>query len=171
MAADSAEDKVWQDTYDARKKYFETSVGPLPADILKMLNMTGVWPGGGLFVIPARKLGEHLAVYTTFGFTNPDMPTGVRMTDSQLESDGKRATQAKGRLEKKERAQRQPLAAGYGYEILMVAQEGKEWPLGFLQWAVEARSTTMSDCWRGSRSTTDSQWKRSTSGQVGRSTC
>ena len=75
MAAGTSEDKAWEATYDARQEYFETTVGPLPDDILKMLNMTGVWPGGGLFVIPADRLGKDLALYTTFGFTNTDMPT------------------------------------------------------------------------------------------------
>jgi len=43
-----------------------------------MQNMTGVWPGGGLFVVAAPKIGKHLTVYTTFGLTNSDMPTRVR---------------------------------------------------------------------------------------------
>lgn len=137
-AGDSAQDKAWQATYRARQSYFETTVGPLPQDILKMLNMTGVWPGGGLFVIPARKLGADRSVYTTFGLTNPDMPTGTRMADFSLEHDGKRATRAGGTLQKKEPAPQRPGAAGYGYEIMVVASGGQEWPIGFLQWAVNA---------------------------------
>ena len=97
---DSAE-KAWQVNYDARQKYFEKTVGPLPQDILKMLNMTGVWPGGGLYVIPAPKLGQNLSAYTTFGFTNPDMPTTVKISGFDLQSDGKRTTQAGGTLSKK----------------------------------------------------------------------
>jgi hypothetical protein len=138
MESESQRDKAWEDNYGVRQRYFEAAVGPFPSDILKMLNMSGVWPGGGLFVIPAEKLGRNLALYTTFGFTNPDMPTTVRMTNFQLESDGKRATRAQGSLQSKEPAPKLPGAAGYGYEIFIVTRKDQQWPLGFLQWAVNA---------------------------------
>lgn len=131
-------EKSWQVNYDARKKFFEGTVGPLPSDILKMLNMTGVWPGGGLFVIPAPQLGKNLSVYTTFGFTNPDMPTTVQISNFDLQSDGNRATEARGRLSKKQAAPKRRGFAGYGYEILIVAQSNEQWPLNFLQWAANA---------------------------------
>jgi hypothetical protein len=134
----SSADKLWQATYDARQKYFERTVGPLPTDISKMLNMTGVWPGGGLYVIAARGLGQHQSVYTTFGFTNPDMPTTVQMSGFARESDGKRPTQAGGTLSKKPPAPKRPGAAGYGYEIIVVTQSDQQWPLNLLQWAVNA---------------------------------
>lgn len=137
-AAEPSQEKLWQDTYEARQKYFENTVGPLPRDILKMPNTIGVWPGGGLFVIPAPRLGSGMAVYTTFGLSNPDMPTSVRMTDYKLSSDGKIATQAAGRLELKPPALGHPGAAGYGYELIVVAPAGLEWPLNLLQWAVNA---------------------------------
>jgi ABC-type glycerol-3-phosphate transport system substrate-binding protein len=54
-AGSDASEKLWLATYDARQKYFEKNLGPFPKDILKMANMTGVWPGGGLFVLPAQK--------------------------------------------------------------------------------------------------------------------
>jgi hypothetical protein len=130
-------EKAWQANYDARQKYFERTIGPLPSDILKMLNMTGVWPGGGLYVIPAPKLGHNLSVYTTFGFTNPDMPTAV-LSNFDLKSDGNRATQVEGTLLTKQPAQKRAGFAGYGYEILMVAQSNEQWPLNFLQWAANA---------------------------------
>src|ERR1700731_811218 len=79
MLAKMNDDGDWQRTYDARQRYFESTVGPLPRDILKIPNMMGVWPRGGLFVVPAKKISELLTVYTTFGFTNPDMPTAVRL--------------------------------------------------------------------------------------------
>ena len=136
--ASDAVDKAWQDNYDARQRYFESTIGPFPKDILKMLNMMGVWPGGGLFVIPAAKLGTKLAVYTTFGLTNQDMPTRVRMSDFTLQSDGTRATQADGKLQQKQPAPKPPGAAGYGYEIFVVTTRDQQWPLAFLQWAVSA---------------------------------
>jgi Suppressor of fused protein (SUFU) len=135
--ADSAE-KLWQSTYDARQKYFENAVGPFPKDILKMLNMTGVWPGGGLYDLPAQKIGKQLSVYTTFGFTNSDMPTKVQMSGFNSGSDGKRATQAQGTLAKKQPAPKRPDAAGYGYEFLVVTQSNAQWPVNLLQWAVNA---------------------------------
>jgi hypothetical protein len=138
MVDDSAEERLWQATYDARQKYFETTVGPFPPDILKMLSMSGVWPGGGLVIIPAGKIRQEMAVYTTFGFTNSDMPTRVKMTDFHLESEGGRATQAKGSLQAKEPARKKSGAAGYGYEIFVIAEQNSEWPLSFLQWAVNA---------------------------------
>ncbi|MFC5491176.1 hypothetical protein ACFPK6_18360 [Dokdonella soli] len=136
--AGDMEDALWQETYDARQHYFETAVGPLPPDIIKMLNMTGVWPGGGLFEIPAHKLGAGLALYTTFGFTNPDMPTARGMTDFELQSDGKRATHAQGMVEAKPAVAKATDAAGYGYEMVIVTRESQKWPINFLQWAVNS---------------------------------
>jgi hypothetical protein len=133
-----AAEKAWQANYIARQRYFEKTVGALPRDILKMLNMSGVWPGGGLYAIPSPKLGQDLSVYTTFGFTNPDMPATVQMSNFDLQSDGKRATQAEGTLSKKQPAPRRAGFAGYGYEILLVAQSNQQWPLNFLQWAANA---------------------------------
>lgn len=137
-AADTAQEKLWQQNYDARQKYYEHTVGPLPKDILKMLNMSGVWPGGGLYAIPAKRLGSDLAVYTTFGFTNSDMPATVGVVDFKLDSDGKRATRAEGRLQKKQPVAKRPGAAGYGYEFIVVAPAHQDWPLNLLQWAVNA---------------------------------
>jgi hypothetical protein len=136
--SDETTDQGWQDNYSARQRYFESTIGALPNDILKMLNMTGVWPGGGLFVIPATRWGANLAVYTTFGLTNPDMPTRVRMSGFGLAADGARATRAEGKLEPKQPAAAPPGAAGYGYEILVITARDQQWPLAFLQWAVNA---------------------------------
>jgi hypothetical protein len=135
---ESQPEKLWQANYDARQQYFASAVGPLPTDILKMLNMTGVWPGGGLYVIPARELGKNLFVYTTFGFTNPDMPTTLQMAGFDLKSDGNRATQAAGTLSKRQPAPKRAGFAGYGYELIVVTQSNQQWPLNFLQWAVNA---------------------------------
>lgn len=132
-AEDKSEEKLWFDTYDARERYFERAIGPLPKDIIKMRSMAGVWPGGGLYVIPAPKIGANLAVYTTSGLTNSDMPTDLRMVGFKLDSDGK---QVAGRLKKKTRARQPPDAAGYGYELMVIAPKDVEWPLMVLQWAV-----------------------------------
>lgn len=138
QAETDSTDKLWQATYDARQKYFEKTVGPFPKDILKMLNMTGVWPGGGLFVLPAQKIGKQLSVYTTFGLSNADMPTTVQMRGYNVESDGKRASKAEGTLSKKQPALKRPGAAGYGYEFIVISQSDAQWPLNLLQWAINA---------------------------------
>ena len=140
-AVGSAQEKLWQQTYEARQKYFEHTVGPFPKDIQKMLNMSGVWPGGGLYAIPAQRLGKGLVVYTTFGLTNADMPTTVRVIDFNLDSEEKRATRAEGKLEKKPPVAKQAGAAGYGYEFIVVTPAGQDWPLNLLQWAVNAELT------------------------------
>ncbi len=137
-AAEKTSEQLWQETYEARKNYFENAVGPLPDDILKMLSMTGVWPGGGLYIIPAPKISSNMAIYTTFGLSNPDMPTSARMTDFKLSSAGNKAARAEGKLEAKQPTQRRLGTAGYGYEIIVVAPTGLNWPLNLLQWAVNA---------------------------------
>jgi hypothetical protein len=101
VMTDETEERLWLEVYDARQRYFESVLGPLPGDILKMLNMTGVWPGGGLYVIPASKLGGDVWVYITFGLSNYDMPTGIALTKTEF-ADGK----VKTTLEKREPAAR-----------------------------------------------------------------
>lgn len=140
--ADSAEEDLWQRVYDARSSFFEEQIGPFPDDILKMGNMSGVWPGGGLYVIPADKIESGLWVYTTFGLSNSDMPATTTMVDYSIETDDQgRPSNYTGTLQSKERAPTPPGAAGYGYEILVIARENSYWPVGFLQWAVGAEIT------------------------------
>ena len=138
-SAQEPEDALWQRSYDARQRYMENVVGPFPVDILKMLNMTGVWPGGGLFVIPAVRIDPKLTVYTTFGFSNPDMPTTVEMVDFELEKGRGRATKAEGTLRAKAtKPAGKDGVAGYGYEMILVTAAASEWPLSLLQWVVNA---------------------------------
>lgn len=136
VAGEAPGEKLWQQTYAARQSYFEDSVGPVPKDILKMLNMTGVWPGGGLFAIPAQKIDPKLTVFTTFGLTNPDMPAMTRVNDFELEHAKGQATRASGKLVSKQPVAKLPGAAGYGYELLVVAPKDEQWPLNLLQWVV-----------------------------------
>src|ERR1700737_4147877 len=100
LAKKMSDDGDWQRTYDARQRYFESTVGPLPRDILKIPNLMGVWPRGGLFVIPAKKISELLTVYTTFGFTNPDMPTAVQLKDGDPPAQGRSPAGVKSPLTK-----------------------------------------------------------------------
>lgn len=134
------DDAFWQQVYTAREAWYAETMGPLPEDILKLGHMIGVWPGGGLFRIRADKLGPDAWVYTTFGFSNPDMPAGVEATDVETDTD------AQGRIVRTEstlRAKAQPPQrtagfAGYGYELIVATREDEEWPLWILQWAANA---------------------------------
>jgi hypothetical protein len=128
--------ELWNQVYDARRSYFESAIGPLPNDILKMMSMTGIWPGGGLFVIPADRLGTDIWAYTTFGFTNPDMPTTVTTSNARIDTDAEGRQHMTATLQSKVPAPSVPGRAGYGYEILMLTSGRAEWPLSFLQWAV-----------------------------------
>lgn len=139
-AGEQDAEALWQSTYEARQQYFEKTIGILPPDILKMLNMTGVWPGGGLYVIPATKIDSKLSVYTTFGFTNADMPATTQLVDFSLQADstGNRAASAEGTLSAKQSVAQTAGHAGYGYEIFILTKSGEQWPLGLLQWLVNA---------------------------------
>src|SRR5262249_60681065 len=79
--------ELWNQVYEARSAFFASTIGPLPNEILKMTSTTGIWPGGGLCVIAASRLGPDIWAYTTFGLTNPDMPTTVMVDDMQIETD------------------------------------------------------------------------------------
>jgi hypothetical protein len=132
------QEELWSQVYDVRRAPFESTIGPLSGDILKMLSMTGVWPGGGLFVIPADRVRPDIWAYTTFGFTNPDMPTTVTTSDARFETDAQGRQEMVATLRSKVPAPSVPGRAGYGYEILMLTEGRADWPLSFLQWAVNA---------------------------------
>jgi hypothetical protein len=138
---DETEERLWLEVYDARQRYFESVLGPLPGDILKMLNMTGVWPRGGLYIIPASKIGGDVWVYTTFGLSNHDMPTGIALTKTEF-ADGKVNTA----LEKREPAARAPGAAGYGYEILLATRASRIGRSASCNGRSRRRSSTMPAC-------------------------
>jgi len=133
------EGTLWQQVYDSRTAYYEKYIGQFPDDILKMGNMTGVWPGGGLFVLPADKIGKGLWVYTTFGMTNSDMPASTMLADYKIETDEQgRASKYAGTLQNKVQVKGVKGAAGYGYEMLLIAKENSEWPLWLMQWSANA---------------------------------
>ena len=133
------EDGLWDSAYAARAAFYEAHFGPLPDDILKIGHLLGVWPGGGLFVIAADRLAPGTRVYTTFGLSNPDMPTGVVATASSSSRDGEgRVTETRSTLGAKPKAGAPADAAGYGYEVAVIAREDATWPLGILQWAATA---------------------------------
>jgi len=137
----SVEEAFWQQVYDARSRLFEQHFGPLPNDILKMMDLSGVWPGGGLYVIPTKIAGEPSFIYTTFGLSNPDMPTALEMVDTQPTSDdsnGLRTVGFAGTLRQKAKVRPRTDRPGYGYELIVLAKENADWPLWLLQWATKA---------------------------------
>lgn len=136
--ADAAE-QHWQAVYAARQAYYERHIGPFPEDILKLGDLFGVWPGGGLFIIPADKIAPGMWAYTTFGLSNPDMPTTVAATNASTTRDELgRVVQNSATLTSKPKADVPSGAAGYGYEVLVLANENAEWPLWIMQWLAKA---------------------------------
>ncbi|WLQ17073.1 suppressor of fused domain protein [Hahella aquimaris] len=136
---ETPQEQFWQKVYDERSDYYEKHFGALPSEILKIGHMFGVWPGGGLYMIPANKLGEGMWVYTTFGFTNPDMPSGVAANNVEVETDEQgRVVSSAATLTRKDVAASSAGVPGYGYEMLVIAREKAEWPLWFLQWTANA---------------------------------
>ena len=137
---DPTADAAWQAANDARTQFYTREFGPLPDDILKMLDMTGAWPGGGLYVIAADRIAPGAVVHATFGFTNPDMPTTCVLEDVEYRHDELgRPTGATGNLRRKPRAAVAPGLAGYGYELVIVTDgDAGDWPLYLLQWVVGA---------------------------------
>ncbi|HEV7607652.1 MAG TPA: suppressor of fused domain protein [Steroidobacteraceae bacterium] len=137
--AEAAANAAWQATYSAREAYYRKTIGEFPEDILKVPRYSGVWPGGGLFVIPATRIDSGLTVYSTFGLTNPDMPTRTRARDVEQENDALgRFKTISLRLESREPAAAPAGAAGYGYELVVLTDEPAEWPLWILQWSLNA---------------------------------
>ena len=125
--AQNSSEKEWQQVYDAREAIYEKNIGKLPNDIMKAPNLFGIWPGGGFYVIPADKIKKGLWVYSTFGFTNSDMPSTVTATEIEVEHDNQgRVISSSSKLEKK--SETIPLSgkAGHGYEVLMIAKENAE---------------------------------------------
>ena len=136
---ENPEDVYWQEVYRAREAVFREHLGEPPDNIIKMGNLFGVWPGGGLFAFPASKVGSDAWAYTTFGLTNPDMPAGVTASNVATETDAAgRVVQCSSTLQSKEKASTPAEAAGYGYELLVLTCERADWPLWLLQWAVNA---------------------------------
>jgi hypothetical protein len=129
--------EISDQVYAAREAIYTQHFGAIDGDVQKLMNLTGVWPGGCLVQIHAAR--HQLWVSSSFGLTNPDMPARTRTEQYAVEQDSHgRATQYSMRL-----VGRPPRAvpadwAGYGYEILLLTREKEYWPLGFLNWAVQA---------------------------------
>jgi hypothetical protein len=147
-AISESEDPFWDKVYDARTQYFRRHIGEFPQDILKIVHLFGVWPGGGLYVMPATAIGPDIWAHCTFGLSNADMPTSTTAADINIQRDEQgRPMQTTATLRLKPTtttttaapaAAQPPGAAGYGYEILVLTRGPADWPLGVLQWAAQA---------------------------------
>lgn len=122
--------KLWQTVYDERSRFFESNFGSLPKHILKIGHLFDAWPGGGLYKLEASKAGKGLWLYTTFGLSNADLPATVTTTNVNDKSE-----QSSAAVLEKEKVILNSDRPGYGYEIMLFANESSEWPLRFLQWA------------------------------------
>jgi hypothetical protein len=136
---ESEQEKFWNAVHEARGALYERHFGPLPQDILKIMDLSGTWPGGGLYAIPAARLGQGKMVYASFGFSNPDMPTEVMPVEASVDRDAQqRPVKTSLTLQRKENIRPKTERPGYGYELIVVAEEQAEWPLYILQWAARA---------------------------------
>ena len=139
--APAQEENHWQEVYAFRAHLFEQHFGPLPTDILKIMDLSVVWPGGGLYAIPTKIAGESGFIYSTFGLSNPDMPTTMEWADVQFtsgSSGNQRTVGFEGKIRKKVNPRPRTERPGYGYELVVLAKENAEWPLWLLQWAAKA---------------------------------
>lgn len=139
MDEESEADELFDRVYDAREAFFEDNFGIMPADVLKLNNMMGVWPGGCLVQIYASEIDGNPTVTATFGLTNPDMPARVRSEDVVHEerTEGDKVLRSTSmKLVAREPVAVPPGLAGYGYEALVLTPDEAEWPTLFLSWFV-----------------------------------
>lgn len=131
------DDPYWTAVYDARERLYLQCFGPIEGNVQKLMNLSGVWPGGCLIQVWAPRLGCW--VTSSFGLTNPDMPARCATNDYQIERDaGGQAARYSMQVVARERRQIPAGLAGYGYEVLLLTRERDFWPLMFLNWAVPA---------------------------------
>lgn len=136
--------QLFDKVYQARQNFYEQHFGKLPNHIQKIGHLFGVWPSGGLFIIPATQLnamGNGLWVYSSFGMSNADMPTSLAVREGSYQQVKNEFGQVID--EKTELIYKQPNVmpqgwAGYGHELLIVTRESADWALWVLQWAVGA---------------------------------
>jgi len=130
------EEKLWDKVFYERKKIWKKTFGLFPSEIHKLGNLTGIWPGGLLIQMFSRKLGG-LWVTSSFGLTNPDMPTN-RKSEYHKINNSKEGTVSylqtiSARIPKEiDRA-----LAGYGYEIAILTKEVGMWPFMFINTIVQ----------------------------------
>ena len=128
---EGTDEQLWNAVVEARRQFLEHQFGPLPLEIHKLLNLSGIWPGGGIYQLAAARLGG-MGVCATFGLTNSDMPATVKIASADY-SAGRVATTLEARAPREV----PPGLAGYGYELLILTPQPDPWPLLALSWFVQ----------------------------------
>ncbi len=123
--------QLWHDVAQARREFFEQQFGPLLEQIQKLVNLSEIWPGGGLYQMEAPRL-KGLGVCVTYGLTNSDMPASLR----PAKADHDNGPVSSG-VEPREPRAVPPGLAGYGYELLILTPTPDPWPLLSLSWFVQ----------------------------------
>jgi hypothetical protein len=131
----TAQEQFWERAVRAREEFFTAHFGPLPGEIQKLVNLMGLWPGGGLYQFEAPRL-HGLGVCTTWGLSNPDMPTPVRLAHSEW-TQGADGPSFSGQLGPREPVWIPEERAGYGYEVLVLTPALASWPLLTLSWLAQ----------------------------------
>lgn len=137
-----SEESAWSEVAATRSTYYRQAFGDLPPrNRLRLVNLLGIWDDSALYAIEASRLGKDIWAYSTFGLSNADMPArvGIPEPDAVLDDLGRvtgaGATQS---LCTRQPAQAPSGAAGYGYELVVLARREAAWPLHVLNWAVSA---------------------------------
>jgi hypothetical protein len=134
------ESTSWDQTYAAREAAYQQHFGSISGDVQKLMNLTGVWPGGCLVQIECPQ--HQLWVTSSFGLTNPDMPARTRTEQFAAGKTPQGTTEYRMRVLGRP-PRPVPLGlAGYGYEMLLFTRRQERWPLMFLNWSVQAEILT-----------------------------
>ena len=118
----------------ARESAYREHFGPLPDDIMKMADLIGRWPGGGIYQIRRDTPDGSYWITLSSGLSNPDIPAAESDTNIEHDEQGRPRhihTTLHG-------SGHTLPATGYGYEILVITPERADWPLILLQWAIHA---------------------------------
>ena len=142
----ATEETSWKESGKARANYLQQHFGDLPpGNRMRLINLMSVARDSSLYTIEAKKLGKDVWAYSTFGLSNPDMPTRIAAVDPQdITDDFGRLAGLSATMETRSRepATAPAGAAGYGYELMVLAGERAFWPLHILQWAASAEIFT-----------------------------
>lgn len=133
VSEDTDADALWDEVYKAREAFYASHFGVFPENILKSMNLIGIWPGGGLIDMPIDNFGSGLHLYSTFGFSNPGLRNGMQSVNTITESGDGNSISISGEMRRID-PNVEASATGFGYELLVVTKEATIWPQYFLNW-------------------------------------